>query len=118
MDASRRAFVQRVAMVGAGIAASGNALVQAATCDAAGASRHGAIFDEQPPAALTFTVGVPASVPYGKGHHPDGRALAAGLDALPAGFTITLAGDQIWLHWDGRGEAGVFHVRAFLDDGA
>lgn len=115
MEHSRRTFVRRMTLVGAGIAASSSVLARAASCSPT--TRQGAVFVEQPPAELAFELGVPASVPYGRAHHPDGRPLAAGLDALPPGFSITLAGDQIMLHWDGRGETGTYHVRAFLDDG-
>jgi hypothetical protein len=118
MDKSRRAFVRDVAAIGAGIAASRAIVAPAAVLDGDAASRRAPIFDEQPPPAVTFTVGVPASIPYGRGHHPDASPLAAGLDVLPPGFTLTLAGDQLMLHWDGRGAPGTFQVRAFLDDAA
>jgi hypothetical protein len=91
-------------------------LVNALAADPKGRPGRAPVFDQQPPRATTFEIGVPASIPYGKGHHPDGRALTAGLDALPAGFSVSLIGDEIILHWDGQGVPGLFEVRAFLDD--
>jgi hypothetical protein len=113
MNPSRRAFVVRVAAIGGScIAAKPRAL---------GATEippyHGPIFDEQPPATATFTIGVPVSIPYGKVHHSNAHALGVGLEALPPGFTTSLVAGQIMLHWDGAGSVGTYQVRAVLDDG-
>jgi hypothetical protein len=117
MDESRRAFVRGVVAIGGGYAVARTLLVQGAVSATEIASNQAPVIDEQPPATATFTIGAPASVPYGRGHHPNPHPLTAGLEALPPGFTVSLVGDQIMLHWDGMGRVGTYQVRAFLDDG-
>lgn len=111
MDPSRRAFVIGVAAI-SGSCIAAKPLVLGAT-----PSNYGPVFDEQPPTTATFTIGVPVSIPYGKARHPNTHALTAGLQVLPPGFTTSLVGGQIMLHWDGAGSVGTYQVRAFLDDG-
>jgi len=117
MDESRRVFVRGVVAIGGSYAVAKALLLQGAVPVAEASSSQNPVIDEQPPETATFKIGVPASIPYGRGHHPNFDPLTAGLEVLPQGFTISLVGDQIVLHWDGGGIAGTYQVRAFLDDG-
>jgi hypothetical protein len=115
MDKSRRAVLKGVAALGGSCVVARTLFLQGAL--ATEATQPGPLIDEQPPAIATFAIGVPASIPYGRGHHPGGDPLTAGLEVLPLGFTASLVGEQIMLHWDGVGAVGTYQVRAFLDDG-
>ena len=117
MDESRRVILRGVAAFGGSCVVVKTLFLQGAIAATEVPSNQNPVIDEQPPETATFMIGVPASIPYGRGHHPNSDPLTAGLDVLPQGFTISLMGDRVMLHWDGVGKAGTYQVRAFLDDG-
>jgi hypothetical protein len=117
MDESRRVILRGVAAFGVSCVAAKALSLQGAIAATEVPSNESPVIDEQPPETATFMIGVPASIPYGRGHHPNADRLRAGLEVLPQGFSTSLVGDQIMLHWDGVGTIGTYQVRAFLDDG-
>jgi len=117
MEESRRVFVRGVAAIGGSYIAAKTVLLRAAIAGTGILPDQGPVIDEQPPASVTFTIGVPASIPYGRAHHPGSTPLTVSLAALPEGITISMVGDRIMLHWNGVGTPGTYQVRALLDDG-